>query len=115
MHPGKACRHHWATRGAVANAAVVCRSRRTICPLIFKQLSGRPTSPSVAASLKHHLRLLRPLVEYNLLVLPSVPDSDPIMNVSTLDHSRCNQQRLGTCSFIMWCPQRRPPGRRSGH
>ena len=30
-------------------------------------LSGRPTSPSVAASLIHHLRLLRPLVEYTPL------------------------------------------------
>ena len=25
MHPGKACRRHWATRGSAANAAVACR------------------------------------------------------------------------------------------
>ena len=42
------------------------------------------------------------------LVLPSV--SDPIINVSALDHSRCNQQRLGTRSVIMWNQHRRPLG-----
>ena len=68
----------------------------------FVRSTGRPTRPSVAASMKHHLRLHCPLVEYNLLVLTSVPD--PIINVPALDHSRCNHQRLVTCSVIMWCP-----------
>ena len=54
------------------------------------QATGLPTSPSVAASMKHHIRLHCQLVEHNLLVLPSVPD--PIVNVSALDHSRRNQQ-----------------------
>ena len=62
----------------------------------FVRSTGRPTRPSVAASMKHHLRMHCPLVEYNLLVLTSVPD--PIINVSALDHSRCNQQRLCTCA-----------------
>ena len=35
----------------------------------FVRSTGRPTRPSVAASMKHHLRLHCPLVEYNLLVL----------------------------------------------
>ena len=35
------CRSHKATRGAAANAAVVCRCSRTVCPLVFKQLVGR--------------------------------------------------------------------------
>ena len=68
----------------------------------FVRSTGRPTSPSVAASMKHHPRLHCPLVEYNLLVLTSVPD--PIINVPALDHSRCNHQRLVTCSVIMWYP-----------
>ena len=83
----------------------------------FVRSTGRPTRPSVAASMKHRLRMHCPLVGYNFLVLTSVPD--PIIYVSALDHSRCNPQRLrrlgGTCSVIMWRPQRRPPGRRIGH
>ena len=73
MHPGKACCRHRATRGAAANAAVACRRRRTVCPLVFKQLVGRQ-SPHVAAGMKHHLRLHCQLVESNLRVLTSVPD-----------------------------------------
>ena len=40
MHQGKACRSHRATRGAGTNAAVVCRRRRTLCLLVFKQVVG---------------------------------------------------------------------------
>ena len=40
MHPRKACRHHRASRGAAANDAATCSRRRTVCPLIFKQLVG---------------------------------------------------------------------------
>ena len=39
MHPRKARRHQG--RGAAANGAVLCSRRRTVCPLVFKQLVGR--------------------------------------------------------------------------
>ena len=49
MHPRKACHHHLATPSAAANDAVVCHRRRTVCPLIFRQLV---VSPSIAARMK---------------------------------------------------------------
>ena len=39
--PAQGLPHSRATQGAAANAAVVCSRRRTVCPLIFKQLVGR--------------------------------------------------------------------------
>ena len=38
MHPRKVCRNQG--RGAATNAAATCFRRRTICPLIFKQLTA---------------------------------------------------------------------------
>ena len=99
--PCEPCRYHRGARRAIhapgqgvlpppgdSRRRRQCRRRRTVCPLVFKQLVGRQ-SPHVAASMKHHLRLHCQLVESNLLALTSVPD--PIINVCVLDHIRCDQ------------------------
>ena len=97
MHPGRECRRHRATRGAAANAAVVCRCRRTV--------------DSVTASMKHHLQLHCQLVECNLLVRTSA--ADPIMDMIELDHSRCNQ--LARCSWSCRRARRALPGKACRH
>ena len=75
------------------------------------QAKGRQTSPSFAASMKHHLQLHCQLDECNLLVRTSA--ADPIKNTCVLDHSRCDQ-----LAWYSW-PRRRArlalPGKACRH
>ena len=66
------------------------RRRRTGRPLVFQvQATGRQAP---ADSMKHHMQVHCPLVEFNLLVRTSA--ADPIKYICVLDHSRCDRSVL---------------------
>ena len=79
--PGKAHRHHRATRGSAANAAVACRRLSTVCSLDFKQQVSRQAPMSRLVTYDCTVRSL------NITSLSLLQSLIRSINVPALDHT----------------------------
>ena len=113
MDPRKACRHHRAA-GDAGRRRQRCRGVPPPAHSLSAHLqaTGRSTSHSVAASMRHHPRLHWQRVEFKLLALTSVPDPKYVCVGSSLLRSARSvlapPPSCGACAARQGVPP--PPG-----